>query len=318
MTHGNAKTARALGALALTAALALAPQASAQDGPTLSLQFTNLAPLDESASLYEGWAIVGGMPVSTGVFNVNESGQPVAPGSGEVIEEFVPAADITGATEIKISIEPADDGDPAPSGLIILGGALSDDMAELDTGLEAVADAMGCYILATPSDNAVDDTNDNQGIWWLTMPGPETGLVDLPMLGDGWIYEGWVVDMSGGMPMPYSTGTFESGDMADSDMAGPMGGGPAFPGQDFVEYQGGPVLDLASGDFAAVISIEPVPDDSPAPFQLKPLAGMIAAGATGGCVDNQTLATFPSGQAMLMSSVPVEGSSLSAVKDLFR
>jgi hypothetical protein len=319
MTHGIAKTARALVGLGLLASLALAPAAVAQDGLTLSLHFADLAPLDEgSEGLYEGWAIVDGMPVSTGVFNVNADGEPVAPGGGAVIEEFPVTEDVATATEIKISIEPADDGDPAPSGLIILGGALQDDMAELQTGLEGVAAASGCYILATPSDDHVDDTNGHQGIWWLTMPGPEPGLMDLPDLGSAWTYEGWVVDTSGGMPTPYSTGTFASGDMADSDEAGPMGGGPPVPGQDFVAYQGGPVLDLASGDFAAVISIEPVPDNSPAPFQLKPLAGMIGEGAADGCVENQTDASFPTGQAMLNQSVPVDGSSLSGVKDLFR
>jgi hypothetical protein len=319
MTHGIVKSARRTAGLALMVALAIAPAALAQTGPTLTLTFTNLAPLDEAAEgLYEGWAIVDGMPVSTGVFNVDGAGNPVMPGGGDVIEAFTPAEDITGATEIKISIEPADDGDPAPSGLIILGGPLSGDTASLATGLETVSAAGGCYIIATPSDNAVDDMNDDYGIWWLTMPGPMAGLTDLPALGAGWTYEGWIVDMSGGMPMPYSTGTFASGDMADSDMAGAMGGGPPFPGQDFVEYHGGPVLMLNSGDFAAVISIEPVPDNSPAPFQLKPLAGMIAQGASAGCVDNQTSATFPTGLALLNATVPVEGESLSGVKDLFR
>jgi hypothetical protein len=319
MTQGIAKTARTLASLALLAALAAAPSAVAQDGPTLSLHFAHLAPLDEaSEGLYEGWAIVDGAPVSTGVFNVNADGEPIEPGGGAVIEEFPVTEDVAMATEIKISIEPADDGDPAPSGLIILGGALQDDMAELHTGLGDVAAASGCYVLATPSDNHEDDMNDHQGIWWLTMPGPEPGLMDLPDLGSAWTYEGWVVDTSGGTPMPYSTGTFASGDMADSDQAGPMGGGPPLPGQDFVAYQGGPVLDLASGDFAAVISIEPVPDNSPAPFQLKPLAGMIGEGCSDGCVENQTDTTFPTGQAMLNQTVPVAGSSLSGVKDLFR
>jgi hypothetical protein len=282
------------------------------------LGFTNLAPLDEATEgLYEGWAIVDGAPVSTGVFNVNDMGEPIEPGGGDVIESFTPASDITGATDIKISIEPAGDSDPGPSGLIILGGMLSENLADLSTGLEDVAGAAGCYILATPSDNHVDDMNDNEGIWWLQMPGPVAGLTDLPDLGPSWVYEGWVVDVSGGMPVPYSTGTFSMADGFDSDAAGPMGGGPPFPGQDYVAYQGGPVLDLASGDFAAVISIEPVPDNGPGPFQLKPLAGMIAQGSTGGCVENQTSATFPSGQAMLMGMVANEATSWSGVKEIF-
>jgi hypothetical protein len=313
MKTGNSK----LKATVLAAALAALALPALAQGPDLVLEFTNLEPLDASMEVYEGWAIVAGAPVSTGVFNVNAAGLPIDPMSGQVIDMFSPAADITGATDIKISIEPADDADPAPSGLIILGGLLDGTSADLTTGLESVADAGGCFILATPSDNAMDDMNDNQGIWWLQMPGPVAGLTGLPALGAGWTYEGWVVDTSGGAPMPYSTGTFAMADGFDSDMAGPMGGGPAFPGQDFVAYQGGPVLDLASGDFAAVISIEPVPDNSPMPFQLKPLAGMIAQGAGDGCVDNQTMATFPSGHAELMSSVATEVSSWSGVKAVF-
>lgn len=310
MKTGNSK----LLALALVAMIALPALA---DGPELVLEFSNLEVLNASQEVYEGWAIVDGAPISTGIFNVNAAGLPVDPMTDEVIDMFSPAVDITGVTDIKISIEPANDSDPAPSGLIILGGAVSGDMADLATGLEAVSGAAGCYILATPSDNEMDMTNDNQGIWWLQMPGPVAGLTDLPELGAAWTYEGWVVDMSSGMPMPYSTGTFSMGDGFDSDMAGPMGGGPAFPGQDFVAYQGGPVLDLAAGHFAAVISIEPVPDNSPAPFQLKPLAGMIAAGAMDGCVMNQTTSTFPSGHASLMTSVATENVSLSDVKAIF-
>lgn len=141
-----------------------------------------------------------------------------------------------------------------PSGLIILGGMLDGTSADLATGLESVAYAGGCFILATPSDNAMDDMNDNQGIWWLQMPGPVAGLTSLPTLGAGWTYEGWVVDTSGGAPMP---------------------------------------------------------------FQLKPLAGMIAQGAGDGCVGNQTMATFPSGHAEVMTSVATEVSSWSGVKAVF-
>jgi len=316
MKHGIVKPARFL---ALIFALAvLASAAVAQDGPDLVLSFTNLAPLNEATEgLYEGWAIVAGAPLSTGVFNVNEAGEPVEPGGGAVIDMFTPEDDITGATDIKISIEPAGDSDPGPSGLIILGGILDDTSADLMTGLESVAGTGACFILATPSDNHIDDMNDNEGIWYLTMPGPMAGLTDLPALGAGWVYEGWVVDVSGGGPVPYSTGTFSVADDFDSDAAGPMGGGPPFPGQDFVAYQGGPVLDLASGDFAAVISIEPVPDNGPGPFQLKPLAGLIEAEATGGCISNQTTATFPSGHAELMTSVPVEAASWSGLKAIF-
>ena len=53
--------------------------------------------------------------------------------------------------------------------------------------------------------------------------------------------------------------------MVGQGIIGPEGT-PGFPGQDFVD----PAKDLTSG-YAAVISVEPDPDNSPAPFVLKPL-----------------------------------------------
>jgi len=91
-----------------------------------------------------------------------------------------------------------------------------------------------------------------------------------------------VVDVSvPGSPVPHSTGTFAVAGDFDSDMAGCMGGGPEFPGQDFTAFHCDGVLDLDSGDYAAVVSIEPVPDTGARPFQLKPLAGAIPADALG-------------------------------------
>jgi hypothetical protein len=311
--------------LASAALLAAPGQVRAQSGPeNLVLSFTNLAPLDEGADgHYEGWAIIGGMPFSTGKFNVNASGQPVELGGGPVIVEFDAGMDITSATAIKITIEPPGDMDAIPSGLVILSGDVMGMMAPLKTAVPNldVLETMtaGAFFLATPSDNPGVPDNNDYGIWWLTMPGPAPGLTDLPDIGPNWTYEGWVVDVSGS-PIPYSTGTFAVADDFDSDMAGPMGGGPPFPGQDFVAFQGGPVLDLDTGDFAAVITIEPVPDNLAAPFQLHPLAGPIPTDALGmnNPVNNQVLSTFPTGTAMLGMSVPVEANSWGSVKALFR
>jgi hypothetical protein len=59
----------------------------------------------------------------------------------------------------------------------------------------------------------------------------------------------------------------------DSDGAGGALAGndpaPPFPGQDFINP-----LRTLTGGYAAVISIEPEPDDSAAPFALKPLVDM--------------------------------------------
>ena len=309
------------------ALLVVASLAIAQTGPeNLVLMFANLATLDESTDgHYEGWAIVAGVPVSTGIFNVNDSGMPVELGGGPVIEEFDAGQDISTASAIKISIEPPGDADPAPSGLIILEGDVVSHLVSLAAGvpdrdtLETMT--AGAYILATPSDNDVDPNNDDQGIWFLTTPGPMAGFQNLPAIGPGWIYEGWVVDLSDPEnPIPYSTGTFATAEGFDSDEAGCMGGGPPFPGQDFTAFHCGSVLDLDSGNFAAVVSIEPVPDTGPGPFQLKPLAGAISTEALGmnNDMQNQAAATFPTGMALLEQTVPNEITSWGRVKNWYK
>lgn len=289
----------------------------------LTLSFENLPPLDEGTDgLYEGWAIINGAPVSTGVFNVDGAGQAVMPGGGAPAV-FMVDDSIGMASAIKISIEPVGDMDPSPSGLIVLTGNVEGENTSLVSaipGLEMLMSSAGAYILATPSDNDENATNDDMGIWFLSVPGPMAGLTGLPDLGPNWVYEGWVVDVSGSSPMPYTTGTFAMGDGFDSDQAGCNAGGPPFPGQDFVTYHCGPVLDLDSGNFAAVISIEPVPDNNPGPFMFKPLAGMIPVdGLMGGnMMGNQVADTFPMGTATITGTVAVAHSSLGSLKAIYR
>ena len=98
---------------------------------------------------------------------------------------------------------------------------------------------------------------------------------------------------------PVSTGRFTSADGADSDDAGPTSGadaGPPFPGQDFID----PAVSIAG--FAAVISVEPDPDDSPAPFALKPLVDTdiedVGAGVLQDMASN--IETFPLGTATVL------------------
>ena len=78
-----------------------------------------------------------------------------------------------------------------------------------------------------------------------------------------------------------TTGTFLSASGIDNDdrFSGVMPG-PAYPGEDFLTNAPGGLnfpTDLAGG--TAVISIEPVPDNSTAPFLLKPLVGSIPSDA---------------------------------------
>jgi len=121
-------------------------------------------------------------------------------------------------------------------------------------------------------------------------------------------------------PVPHSTGTFSTASGADSDAAGCNGGGPPFPGQDFVAFQCGPVLDLDTGGFAAVITIEPVPDTTPGPFRLKPLAGPIPTDGPGRSnpLANREASTLPAGTALLMATVSVEPSTWAGLKASYR
>jgi hypothetical protein len=229
----------------------------------LELTFSGLDLLAEGY-VYEGWIMVDGAPVTAGRFSVDEAD------SSHVFE--LDAADLESATAYILTIEPEPDADPAPSAVHILAGDLVDGVADLDTAHPAAIgtdfmDAAGSYILETPSSAGVADDYD-QGIWWIELGanGPMP-ILELPELPAGWTYEGWVV-VDG---EPISTGTFNYGDEADSDGAGATAGPdgtPPFPGQDFVD----PALVLTGG--LAVISVEPVPDTSAAPFAIKPLVDM--------------------------------------------
>ncbi len=156
--------------------------------------------------------------------------------------------------------------------------------------------AAGKYILATPTDGA--ETNEKSGIWFLSLASgsPAVGLT-LPTLPAGWKYEGWVV--TGGKPV--TTGKFTAVDMVDeSDPFSSTMPGPPFPGEDYlVNAPSGLTFptDLSGG--TAVISIEPEPDNSPAPFVLKPLVAAIPDPAMDHTTYDLTknLSSFPTGTA---------------------
>lgn len=255
----------------------------------LTLSFTGLENLG-SGYAYEGWILVEGSPVSTGVFTVNDNGDL----SQSTFE--LPLADLEAATKFILTIEPSPDSDPAPASTHYLAGDFSQGVASLVVGDAAAlgddfTSADGEFILNTPSTSG-DDSDYASGIWWLDpMAGPGPTLI-LPILPDGWVYEGWVVGGSG----PVTTGRFTSAAGYDSDLGGPTAGPdgvPEFPGQDYID----PMMNLI-GD-AAVISIEPEPDNSAGPFTLKPLVDSniedVGIGVLQGMANNA--AGFPAGTA---------------------
>ncbi len=247
-----------------------------------------------SSYAYEGWIIVDGAAVSTGVFTVNGEGE-LSTNSFEVNN-----ADLDKATAFVLTIEPSPDADPAPSDVHILAGDFDNGAGTLTVGhAAALGDnftaASGSYILATPTDGG-SDTNETSGVWWLdpaTGPGP--GLT-LPTLPAGWVYEGWaVVDGT-----PISTGRFTDLSAAD-DFDGFSGtaGGPPYPGEDLLtNAPSGLTFPVDLSGKTVVISVEPSPDNSPAPFTLKPLVGAVPSNAldhTSYGMNNNANATNPTG-----------------------
>ena len=306
----NFQMPRGLTAISAMSLSVLAFSACDEDTPlvvvpseTLTLSFQGLEPLANGFH-YEGWAIVDGSALSTGKFNVaGGGGLEALDGSAIAGGMFQTGIDLADATAIVITIEPTDDTDAVPADTHIIGGTVASLSAPLTIGsTEAFGDdfaaAAGKYILATPTDS--NGGNENSGIWFLTNESgtAEAGLT-LPVLPAGWTYEGWAV-IDG---IPVTTGRFTAVDAADN--GAPFSGfltGPPFPGEDFlVNAPAGLSFPTDLAGQTAVISVEPEPDDGPAPFTLKPLTHAIDAAATDGVtfdMDNGA-GTFPTGTATI-------------------
>lgn len=237
----------------------------------LTLNLNGLEELGENFK-YEGWLIVDGKPVSTGTFSdVN------FPQTFKVNQHT-----LNSASKFVLTIEPANDTNPAPSDTKLLAGDFSNNKANVSTQnlLGDLKGASGKFILATPTDGK--GNNEDSGVWFLdnTSGSPVAGL-NLPTLPKGWKYEGWVV-IDG---KPVSTGTFMEVNMADDNAStspykGSSNNGPAFPGEDYVmgTFQGIDFPVSLKGK-TIVVSVEPYPDNSPKPFSLKPLAKEIPLSA---------------------------------------
>jgi hypothetical protein len=294
---------RSHGLLATVAFVLACSDATEPSSQTLVLSFQGLEPLANGYH-YEGWALVGSEALPTGKFNVSANGGLVTVAGAPIPGgEFRTGRDLSDATAIVLTIEPSGDTDAIPTSTHILAGPVSGGTASLTVGAPMAlgsnfTGATGSFILATPTDAAND--NERSGIWFLSLAGgaPSASL-SLPALPAGWLYEGWAV-ING---RPLTTGRFTSASGADraAPFSGPLAA-PPFPGEDYlVNAPAGLVFptDLRGG--MAVISIEPEPDDSPAPFTFKPLVLAIPATA----VEHTSLtlgnnaAGFPTGTASI-------------------
>jgi hypothetical protein len=263
---------------------------------SLELNFSNLAMVQDNEQ-YEGWIVVNGAPVSTGTFTVDENGN-MSQTSFEVDKDQLEAA-----TDFVLSIEPMPDTDPDPSSIKILGGGFNGNEATLNAAHMAAlgsdfTNAMGTYILATPTTETTDD--ELSGVWYLDLSSgsPMQGL-ELPTLPDNWKYEGWMV-IDG---TPVSTGTFSAVDMMDDDApySGMDASGPPFPGEDLVaNAPSGLSFPTDLRGTITVVSIEPHPDNSAMPFAFKPLVGNVPSDASDHTtynLSNNVSGSFPTGMA---------------------
>ncbi len=271
---------------------------SVQNG-NLALNISNLEDLG-TGSRYEGWLLVNGSPVSTGTFSVDSNG------ALSKTSFSVPLETLNSATKFILTIEPNPDSDPAPSSQKLIAGDFNGNSATVSTSVApAIGDfsnAAGSFFLRSPTDEpqgSNNNGNDENGVWF-GLPGmPPSPNFTLPTLPDGWVYEGWVVGDTG----PLTTGKFSDFDMQDMNtgasdsFSGTEQLGPSIPGEDFFNNApAGETFPLDIRGRKVVISIEPFPDNSPAPFSLKPLvanAGMDTAPSSYNF--NQNLGSFPTG-----------------------
>ncbi len=225
--------------------------------------------------VYEGWIIVNSAAVSTGTFTSTATSQTFT----------LDAAQLSAATRFVLSIEPTGETGTAaatPSDTKLLVGDFAGNTATVSIG--TVGDfsstiPSGMFFLRSPTDETSGNNgNDESGIWFGSPGMPPAPALTLPTLEAGWKYEGWVVVDGTG---PLSTGTFTGFDMADDNAGGSMSfsgtenNGPPIPGEDFFNNEpSGFSFPLDIRGRTIVISVEPVPDNLPGPFLLKPLVGM--------------------------------------------
>lgn len=204
----------------------------------------------------------GGQTELLGTFQDNEGGS-------------FTVADISQYTEAIVTVEV---GSPSSPGAEILRGPVSADGAELAFSLEV--DISGGASLWSPTDDAVDETNPQQGAWFMERVADtsQAGLSLAPPAA-GWSYAGWTQTQDWYLPM----GTFTAPDAADSDcfFCGAADVVPV-PGEDFVAEIPADLavaVDLADGGSSVVIALSPDAYDlSPDAYDLSPDAYDLDAG----------------------------------------
>lgn len=260
----------------------------------VSMNITGLPDLGPNYR-YETWIAYNNMAISLGTFDVDASGtMSTNTFTGSTV-------DIESATVLVVSIEPFPDSDPTPSDVKILGGGFYNDVSTLSISYVAavssdLSTAAGEYVIAAPTTTTSAD--DVSGVWFYN-PSASIPQMTLPTLSTGWEYEGWaVID---GTPM--STGKFTNPSIADNSAlySATEAAAPNYPGEDFVQNApAGVTLPTDLSGKEVFVTVEPVTDNSPEPFILKPLMGTVpttASPMTPYTLTNNSAATNPVGTA---------------------
>lgn len=280
--------------------------ACGQDGISrVTLHMSGLAPLEGGAH-YEGWVVTKERALSAGKFDVAADGTLITYPAGLPVRDgvFLLGEMVEKAATVVLSIEPAGDVDPNAGVSKLMAGDVIGGRAPLSIAHPMAlatdfAAAAGEFDFMTPTDD--DPANDVAGLWFVKRtPQAVVPGLSVPSLPAGWMYEGWaVVDVGTPQEMALSTGKFRTAAGRDMEamFSGPMQG-PEVPGEDFVARLPGGLakVDLTRNS-RIVLTVEPDPDDSPAPSRLKPLV-QVAPDKVRTLV-NDAPATMPTGMAVL-------------------
>lgn len=248
----------------------------------IRLEMENLPPLMDGFA-YQAWARIGFEAVPSERFNIAENGSFVNGGGQFIQNALVFPVDLSDASEVFITIEDKRDSDEIPSGTVVLAGDVSGSVASLSTSHpEALGTSFdgesGTFMLLNWASGASSD--ETSGLWFIdgTRAAPTAGL-SLPELPDGWVYEGWI-EKDGTL---VSTGAFREMDAIDFDRRYSNTDTPSFPGEDFLENApDGVTFPLDPSGGTVRVTVEPIPDDTDAPFGIFVLSGAVPSSPTAG------------------------------------
>jgi len=238
----------------------------------IELNISNLKPLADTL-VYAGW-ITTNSDSSFRIFesNVNQSGVITV----STTNEF---GGLQKAQQFKVTVEKAGipDSLATPGSTVILSGRFTLGAAQLKTG-DGVnfSSSSGAYTITTPTDTL---DNNLSGVWFTGLSDGSVAGLNLPVLHEGWTYEGWVVLNNDTL----STGKFTDPEAAD-DFSGYSGSAPGFPfpGEDFlVNPPAGLTFPVDLSNAKVMVTLEFISNNLTPPFLFTIFEGTVPAGVQG-------------------------------------